>query len=63
MTGCCCRAVAAGITVMSEVGVDPGIDHLLAMECFDTVAQKGGKVSTPFVVVRPYASLTIRPVF
>ena len=30
---------------MNEVGVDPGIDHLLAMECFDEVRAKNGKVS------------------
>ena len=30
---------------MNEVGVDPGIDHLLAMDCFEEVAQHGGKVS------------------
>ena len=29
---------------MNEVGVDPGIDHLLAMECFDDVKDHGGKV-------------------
>ncbi|KAK8788251.1 hypothetical protein V5799_021969 [Amblyomma americanum] len=36
-------AAEAGITVMNEVGLDPGIDHLLAMECFDEVRRKGGK--------------------
>ena len=34
----------AGITIMNEVGVDPGIDHMLAMQCFDEVQQAGGKV-------------------
>lgn len=29
---------------MNEVGLDPGIDHLLAMECFEEVQQSGGKV-------------------
>ncbi|KAE8737345.1 hypothetical protein FOCC_FOCC017194 [Frankliniella occidentalis] len=38
------RAVEAGITVVNEVGLDPGIDHLLAMECFEEVRQGGGKV-------------------
>jgi len=28
------------------VGLDPGIDHLLAMECFDEVHQAGGKVES-----------------
>lgn len=36
------RAVEAGITVINEVGLDPGIDHLLAMECIDEVHQAGG---------------------
>ncbi|KAJ1523300.1 hypothetical protein ONE63_001179 [Megalurothrips usitatus] len=38
------RAVEAGITVVNEVGLDPGLDHLLAMDCFDEVHQAGGKV-------------------
>ncbi|KAF0287862.1 Alpha-aminoadipic semialdehyde synthase, mitochondrial [Amphibalanus amphitrite] len=36
----------AGITVVNEVGLDPGIDHLLAMECFDEVHHGGGKVKS-----------------
>jgi len=40
------KAVDAGITVVNEVGVDPGIDHLLAMECFDEVHTAGGKVES-----------------
>lgn len=36
----------AGITVVNEVGLDPGIDHLLAMECFDEVHLNGGKVTS-----------------
>ena len=36
---------ASGITMLNEVGLDPGIDHMLAMECFDEVHGKGGKVS------------------
>ena len=30
---------------MNEVGLDPGIDHMLAMECFDDVKAEGGVVS------------------
>ncbi|XP_064486765.1 alpha-aminoadipic semialdehyde synthase, mitochondrial-like isoform X2 [Ornithodoros turicata] len=37
-------AVEANITVMNEVGLDPGIDHLLAVELFDEVRSKGGKI-------------------
>jgi len=40
------RAKEAGITVMNEVGLDPGIDHMLAMECFDEVRAHGGKVTS-----------------
>ena len=31
---------------MNEVGLDPGIDHMLAMECFDEVRAHGGKVTS-----------------
>lgn len=31
---------------MNEVGLDPGIDHFLAMEVFDEVRQGGGKVQS-----------------
>ena len=37
-------AIDAGITLFQEVGLDPGIDHLLAMNCFDEVRAEGGKV-------------------
>ena len=39
-------AVAAGVTVVNECGVDPGIDHFLAMECFDDAHLGGGKVES-----------------
>ncbi len=39
-------AVEAGITIINEVGLDPGIDHLLAMECFDQVVSNGGKITS-----------------
>lgn len=29
---------------MNESGLDPGIDHMLAMECFDEIKEHGGKV-------------------
>jgi len=38
------RAVDAGVSIVNEVGLDPGIDHLLAMECFEEVQLGGGKV-------------------
>ncbi|OQV24242.1 Alpha-aminoadipic semialdehyde synthase, mitochondrial [Hypsibius exemplaris] len=40
------RAVDADVTILNEMGLDPGIDHLLAMECFDEVKELGGKVTS-----------------
>ncbi|XP_018397271.1 PREDICTED: alpha-aminoadipic semialdehyde synthase, mitochondrial [Cyphomyrmex costatus] len=40
------EAQEAGITVLNEVGLDPGIDHLLAIECFDDIRQAGGKIES-----------------
>lgn len=40
------QACQAGITILNEVGLDPGIDHLLAMECFDQVKSNGGKITS-----------------
>ena len=40
-----CSAKEAGVTIVNEVGVDPGIDHMLAMQCFDEVKIRSGKVS------------------
>jgi spermidine synthase len=37
----------AGITVLNEVGLDPGIDHLYAVKVIGEVHDKGGKVRTP----------------
>lgn len=31
---------------MNEVGLDPGIDHLFAMECFDEIHEAGGKIES-----------------
>jgi len=35
---------AAGIVVMNEIGLDPGIDHLYAIKTIDEVHAKGGKI-------------------
>lgn len=35
----------AGICVLNECGVDPGIDHMLAMTCVDEVHAAHGQVS------------------
>ncbi|KAL9126860.1 MAG: hypothetical protein Q9217_004156 [Psora testacea] len=34
----------AGITVLNEVGVDPGVDHLYAIKKIDEIHAKGGKI-------------------
>lgn len=38
------EAKAAGITVMNEIGVDPGVDHLSAVLTIDEVHKAGGKI-------------------
>lgn len=38
------QAKEAGIVVLNEVGVDPGIDHLYAIKKIDEVHAQGGKV-------------------
>ncbi|KAM7438042.1 hypothetical protein ABFA07_012446 [Porites harrisoni] len=39
-------AVDAGIAIVNEVGLDPGIDHMLAMECFDDAKAEGAVVKS-----------------
>lgn len=34
------------MTILNEVGLDPGIDHLLALEVFDDIRQAGGRVES-----------------
>lgn len=38
------EAKKAGIVVMNEIGLDPGIDHLYAVKTIGEVHEKGGKV-------------------
>jgi saccharopine dehydrogenase-like NADP-dependent oxidoreductase len=38
------RAEQAGIIILNEVGVDPGMDHMSAMKIIDEVHAKGGKM-------------------
>ena len=33
-----------GLTFMNEIGVDPGIDHMSAMQVIDRIRAKGGKM-------------------
>ena len=36
----------AGITVMNEIGLDPGIDHLYAIKTIEEVHKAGGKITS-----------------
>lgn len=38
-------AKEAGVVILNEVGVDPGVDHVYAIEKISDVHAKGGKVS------------------
>jgi len=37
-------ARSAGVTVLNEIGVDPGIDHMSAMRIIDAVRGRGGRI-------------------
>lgn len=37
-------AIEKGVTIINEIGVDPGIDHLSAMKVIDRIRDKGGKI-------------------
>jgi saccharopine dehydrogenase (NADP+, L-glutamate forming)/spermidine synthase len=39
-------ARAAGIILLNEMGVDPGIDHMSAKTLIDTIGDRGGKVTS-----------------
>ncbi|XP_053572646.1 alpha-aminoadipic semialdehyde synthase, mitochondrial [Bombina bombina] len=39
-------AEEAGITIVGEMGLDPGLDHMLAMECFDRAKEVGAKIES-----------------
>ncbi|XP_052739377.1 alpha-aminoadipic semialdehyde synthase, mitochondrial isoform X2 [Bicyclus anynana] len=39
-------AKEAEITLLNEVGLDPGIDHLLALECIHDVQNHGGRIDS-----------------
>lgn len=40
------RAVEAGVLLLCECGLDPGIDHMLAMEAIDDAVGRGGMVTS-----------------
>ncbi|WP_445956212.1 saccharopine dehydrogenase family protein [Yeosuana sp.] len=38
------EAIEKGLIFMNEIGVDPGIDHMSAMQVIDTIRKKGGEL-------------------
>lgn len=40
------QAKDAGVTILNEVGLDPGIDHLLALEQIKEIHEKGGSIES-----------------
>ncbi|CAB3223756.1 unnamed protein product [Arctia plantaginis] len=36
----------ANVTLLNEVGLDPGIDHLLALECIHNIQNQGGRINS-----------------
>lgn len=40
------RAVDAGVLIMNEIGVDPGIDHMSAMRIIDELRDKGARITS-----------------
>ncbi len=38
------KAKEKGIIILNEIGVDPGIDHMSAMQVIDRIKEKGGKI-------------------
>jgi alpha-aminoadipic semialdehyde synthase len=46
----CYSAKQAGIKILNEVGLDPGLDHMSAMRIIDDATDRGG-IITKFVSV------------
>lgn len=40
------QAIEAGIVIMNEIGVDPGIDHMSACKILDEIKEKGGEITS-----------------
>ena len=38
------QAKEKGLVFMNEIGLDPGIDHMSAMQVIDTIRERGGKI-------------------
>lgn len=39
------EAQKAGVLIMNEIGVDPGIDHMSAVKIMDEIREKGGEIT------------------
>ena len=54
------QAKEAGILILNELGVDPGYDHMTAMEIIDRVHDQGGKIDEFYsVLLHPEMSLIL----
>ena len=40
------EAVKAGVLIMNEIGVDPGLDHMSAMKIIDEIRAAGGEITS-----------------
>jgi alpha-aminoadipic semialdehyde synthase len=40
------QAKQAGVTILNEFGLDPGIDHMLSMQAFDEIKEAGGVIDS-----------------
>ncbi|XP_005092196.1 alpha-aminoadipic semialdehyde synthase, mitochondrial [Aplysia californica] len=40
------KAVAAGVTILCEAGLDPGIDHMIALRCIDSITERNGQITS-----------------
>lgn len=51
------QAKANGLVFMNEIGLDPGLDHISAMQVIDGIREKGGKI----ILFESYAGGLIAP--
>ena len=40
------KAKQSGVLLLNEIGLDPGIDHMSAMQIIDEIKEKGGKLTS-----------------
>mmetsp|Transcript_32325 Transcript_32325/g.68355 ORF Transcript_32325/g.68355 Transcript_32325/m.68355 type:complete len:1058 (+) Transcript_32325:153-3326(+) len=46
MRALCSSSEDAGVSILNEVGLDPGMDHMSAMKIIDNVHERGGEVTS-----------------